>query len=478
LKSLAKWATLKQAKNKNGVRQVDERYAIILAAGKGTRMKSKLYKVLHPVCGKPMVEHIMNRVEEINPNKVVTIVGHGADEVKAQLGTRSEYALQEEQLGTGHAVMQAADFLKGKKGTTLVISGDTPLLTSETLDQLFEYHKGKNASATILTAQADDPSGYGRILRDRVGIVDKIVEQKDASFEEAQIKEINTGTYCFDNELLFEALDNITTDNVQGEYYLTDIIEILKDNGHTVAAYQTNDFDESIGVNDRIALSQANSIMRKRINRNHMRNGVSFIDPNTTYIDDGVKIGAETIIEPGVSLKGDTTIGENCVITQNSQIIDSSIEDNVTVKSSTIEESIVHIGADVGPYAHLRPKSEIKQQAHIGNFVEIKNAVIGEKTKVGHLTYVGDATLGKEINVGCGTVFVNYDGKNKHHTTVGDHSFIGSAVNLIGPVNIASNTCLAAGSTITDDVFENDMAIARARQVNKEGYAKRLPFLQ
>ncbi|GAA3010554.1 bifunctional UDP-N-acetylglucosamine diphosphorylase/glucosamine-1-phosphate N-acetyltransferase GlmU [Tetragenococcus solitarius] len=457
---------------------MDERYAIILAAGKGTRMKSKLYKVLHPVCGKPMVEHIMNRVEEINPNKVVTIVGHGADEVKAQLGTRSEYALQEEQLGTGHAVMQAADFLKGKKGTTLVISGDTPLLTSETLDQLFEYHKGKNASATILTAQADDPSGYGRILRDRVGIVDKIVEQKDASFEEAQIKEINTGTYCFDNELLFEALDNITTDNVQGEYYLTDIIEILKDNGHTVAAYQTNDFDESIGVNDRIALSQANSIMRKRINRNHMRNGVSFIDPNTTYIDDGVKIGAETIIEPGVSLKGDTTIGENCVITQNSQIIDSSIEDNVTVKSSTIEESTVHIGADVGPYAHLRPKSEIKQQAHIGNFVEIKNAVIGEKTKVGHLTYVGDATLGKEINVGCGTVFVNYDGKNKHHTTVGDHSFIGSAVNLIGPVNIASNTCLAAGSTITDDVFENDMAIARARQVNKEGYAKRLPFLQ
>lgn len=457
---------------------MDERYAIILAAGKGTRMKSKLYKVLHPVCGKPMVEHIMNRVEEINPNKVVTIVGHGADEVKAQLGTRSEYALQEEQLGTGHAVMQAADFLKGKKGTTLVISGDTPLLTSETLDQLFEYHKGKNASATILTAQADDPSGYGRILRDRVGIVDKIVEQKDASFEEAQIKEINTGTYCFDNELLFEALDNITTDNVQGEYYLTDIIEILKDNGHTVAAYQTNDFDESIGVNDRIALSQANSIMRKRINRNHMRNGVSFIDPNTTYIDDGVKIGAETIIEPGVSLKGDTTIGENCVITQNSQIIDSSIEDNVTVKSSTIEESTVHVGADVGPYAHLRPKSEIKQQAHIGNFVEIKNAVIGEKTKVGHLTYVGDATLGKEINVGCGTVFVNYDGKNKHHTTVGDHSFIGSAVNLIGPVNIASNTCLAAGSTITDDVFENDMAIARARQVNKEGYAKRLPFLQ
>ncbi|MEK0398867.1 bifunctional UDP-N-acetylglucosamine diphosphorylase/glucosamine-1-phosphate N-acetyltransferase GlmU [Tetragenococcus halophilus] len=457
---------------------MDERYAIILAAGKGTRMKSKLYKVLHPVCGKPMVEHIMSRVEEINPNKVVTIVGHGAQEVKAQLDTRSEYALQAEQLGTGHAVIQAADFLKGKKGTTLVISGDTPLLTSETLDQLFEYHQGKNASATILTAHADDPSGYGRILRDRVGIVDRIVEQKDASIEEAQVKEINTGTYCFDNELLFEALDNITTDNVQGEYYLTDIIEILKEQGHIVAAYQTSDFEESIGVNDRIALAQANDIMRRRINRKHMQNGVTFIDPNTSYIDDGVKIGAETIIEPGVSLKGETIIGENCVITQNSQITDSRIEAGVTVKSSTIEESIVYAKADVGPYAHLRPKTEVKQQAHIGNFVEIKNATIGEKTKVGHLTYVGDATLGKEINVGCGTVFVNYDGKNKHHTTVGDHSFIGSAVNLIGPVNIAQNTCLAAGSTITDDVYEDDMAIARARQVNKEGYAKRLPFLQ
>ncbi|GMA48251.1 N-acetylglucosamine-1-phosphate uridyltransferase/glucosamine-1-phosphate N-acetyltransferase [Tetragenococcus muriaticus PMC-11-5] len=351
-------------------------------------------------------------------------------------------------------------------------------MTSETLDQLFEYHQAKGASATILTAQADDPNGYGRILRDHVGIVDKIVEQKDATPEEARVKEINTGTYCFDNELLFETLEKLTTDNAQGEYYLTDIIEILKENEQIVAAYQTDDFEESIGVNDRMALAQANEIMRKRINQQHMRNGVSFIDPKTTYIDEGVKIGAETLIEPGVALKGKTTIGENCAITQNSQITDSVIEDQVTVKSSTIEKSVVHSQADVGPYAHLRPQAEVNQKVHIGNFVEIKNAVIGEKTKVGHLTYVGDATLGKEINVGCGTVFVNYDGKNKHHTTVGDYSFIGSGVNLVGPVNIASNSCLAAGSTITDDVYENDMAIARARQVNKEGYAKRLPFLQ
>ena len=453
------------------------RFAIILAAGKGTRMKSKLYKVLHPVCGKPMVEHIMNRVMETQPQEIVTVVGHGADKVKEQLGERSQYALQAEQLGTGHAVLQVEPFLKGKKGTTLVISGDTPLLTTETLNNLFEYHQGKNASATILTAKADDPTGYGRIIRDHVGIVEKIVEQKDANPEEAKVTEINTGTYCFDNELLFEALSHLDTDNAQGEYYLTDIIEILKANGKTVAAYQTEDFEESLGVNDRVALAQANQIMRKRINHQHMVNGVSLIDPAATYIDAGVKIGAETVIEPGVYLKGAPVSGEECVITAQSQIVDSVIEDGVVVKSSVIEESLVKKGADVGPFAHLRPKAEIHENAHIGNFVEVKNAQIGEGTKVGHLTYVGDATLGKEINVGCGVVFVNYDGKQKYHTTVGDHSFIGSNANLVGPVNVAQNTSIAAGTTVTQDIPEYAMAIGRVRQENKENYAKKLPFL-
>lgn len=452
------------------------RFAIILAAGKGTRMKSKLYKVLHPVCGKPMVEHIMNRVMETQPQEIVTVVGHGADKVKEQLGERSQYALQAEQLGTGHAVLQVEPFLKGKKGTTLVISGDTPLLTTETLNNLFEYHQGKNASATILTAKADDPTGYGRIIRDHVGIVEKIVEQKDANPEEAKVTEINTGTYCFDNELLFEALSHLDTDNAQGEYYLTDIIEILKANGKTVAAYQTEDFEESLGVNDRVALAQANQIMRKRINHQHMVNGVSLIDPAATYIDAGVKIGAETVIEPGVYLKGATVIGEECVITAQSQIVDSVIEDGVVVKSSVIEESLVKKGADVGPFAHLRPKAEIHENAHIGNFVEVKNAQIGEGTKVGHLTYVGDATLGKEINVGCGVVFVNYDGKQKYHTTVGDHSFIGSNANLVGPVNVAQNTSIAAGTTVTQDIPEYAMAIGRVRQENKENYAKNCHF--
>jgi len=459
------------------VTQLDARYAIILAAGKGTRMKSKLYKVLHPVSGQPMVEHIINRVSETNPDQIITIVGHGAEQVKAQLGERSEYALQAEQLGTGHAVLQAASFLQGKEGTTLVISGDTPLLTTETLNNLFEYHQGKNASATILTAQAEDPTGYGRIIRDHIGIVEKIVEQKDTTPEEALVQEINTGTYCFDNQALFEALNKVGTDNAQGEYYLTDIIEILKDAGKTVAAYQTEDFDESMGVNDRIALAKANELMRQRINKMHMVNGVSFVDPATTYIDAGVEIGSDTVIEAGVQLQGKTVIGSDCVIGAHSRIVDSVIEDHVVVEHSVIEKSLVKSHADVGPFAHLRPKAEIGEGVHIGNFVEVKNAEIGKNTKVGHLTYVGDATLGEEINVGCGVVFVNYDGKNKHRTTIGDHSFIGSNANIIAPVEIAKNTSVAAGSTITEDIPEYAMAIARARQVNKEDYAKKLPYL-
>lgn len=457
---------------------MENRYAIILAAGKGTRMKSKLYKVLHPVAGKPMVEHILDQVEQTEPTEIVTIVGHGAEMIKSHLGERSQYALQAEQLGTGHAVMQAQELLGGKQGTTLVITGDTPLLTAETLKNLFDYHQGKNASATILTAHAEDPTGYGRIIRDHVGIVERIVEQKDASEEEARVQEINTGTFCFDNESLFKALAKTDTNNTQGEYYLTDIIEILKKEGKAVAAYQMADFDEAMGVNDRVALSTANKIMHRRLNEMHMRNGVTFIDPDTTYIDEGVVIGSDTVIEAGVTIKGKTVIGEDCLIGAHSEIIDSHIGNQVVVKQSMIEESVVREGADVGPYAHLRPKADVGANVHIGNFVEVKNATIDEGTKVGHLTYVGDATLGKDINVGCGVVFVNYDGKNKHQTIVGDHAFIGSATNIVAPVTIGDHAVTAAGSTITEDVPSEDLAIARARQVNKEGYAKKLPYMK
>lgn len=455
---------------------MENRYAIILAAGKGTRMKSKLYKVLHPVAGKPMVEHIIDQVEKTNPTEVVTIVGHGAEAIQGHLGERSHYALQSEQKGTGHAVMQASALLEGKKGTTLVITGDTPLLKAETLNNLFEYHQGKNASATILTAHAEDPTGYGRIIRDHVGIVEKIVEQKDASNQEALVQEINTGTFCFDNESLFAALSKIDTNNSQGEYYLTDIIEILKKAGKTIAAYRMDIFEEAMGVNDRVALAEANKIMHCRLNKMHMMNGVTFIDPENTYIDEGVIIGSDTVIEAGVRIKGATVIGEDCFIGANSEIVDSKIADNVKILQSVIEESVILKNADVGPFAHLRPNTEIGERVHIGNFVEIKNASLDEDTKVGHLTYVGDAKLGKDINVGCGVVFVNYDGLNKHQTVVGDHAFIGSNVNLVSPVIVEDNAMIAAGSTITKDVAEYDLAIARVQQENKAGYAKKFPY--
>ncbi|MHC5216810.1 bifunctional UDP-N-acetylglucosamine diphosphorylase/glucosamine-1-phosphate N-acetyltransferase GlmU [Enterococcus sp. LJL128] len=456
----------------------NSRYVIILAAGKGTRMKSKLYKVLHPVAGKPMVEHIVDQVEQTGPSEIVTIVGHGAEAIKQHLGDRTQYALQQEQLGTGHAVMQADNLLGGKKGTTLVITGDTPLLTAETLTNLFDYHQGKNASATILTAQAEDPTGYGRIIRDHLGIVEKIVEQKDASEEEARVKEINTGTFCFDNQALFTALSKLNTNNAQGEYYLTDIIEIMKGEGATIAAYRMDDFDEAMGINDRVALAKANKIMCHRLNKMHMMNGVTFVDPENTYIDEGVVIGSDTVIEAGVCIKGATKIGTDCYISSGTEIVDSVIKDNVKINHSVVEESTIHSYADVGPFAHIRPNAEIGERVHIGNFVEIKNATIDEDTKVGHLTYVGDAKLGKDINVGCGVVFVNYDGKDKHQTIVGDQVFIGSGSNLIAPLTIGNQTVIAAGSTITEDVKEHDLAIGRARQINKEDYAKKFPYFE
>ncbi|MFC6345808.1 bifunctional UDP-N-acetylglucosamine diphosphorylase/glucosamine-1-phosphate N-acetyltransferase GlmU [Vagococcus carniphilus] len=455
---------------------MENRYAIILAAGKGSRMKSSLYKVLHPVAGKPMVEHVIEQVEAINVDEIVTIVGFGAETVKDHLGERSKYALQTEQLGTGHAVLATADLLKDKKGTTLVICGDTPLLTSDTLDKLVKHHEETNAKATILSAIARDASGYGRIVRNDNNLVEKIVEHKDASEAELLINEFNTGTYCFDNEFLFEALTKVGNDNAQGEYYLPDVISILKEQGEIVTAFVMDSEDESMGVNDRVALAKASQLMNARINEAHMRNGVTFVDPSNTYIESDVVIGHDTLIEPGVILRGKTIIGDNCYISTNSDIKDSVLGNHVKVHSSNIKESTIRDGADVGPYAHIRPNSEIHENAHIGNFVEIKKATIGKESKVGHLTYVGDATLGKDINVGCGTVFVNYDGKNKFHTTIGDHSFIGSGTNLVGPVTLGRNSATAAGSTITEDVPEDALGIARGRQSNLEGYAKKMPY--
>ncbi|WP_283582832.1 bifunctional UDP-N-acetylglucosamine diphosphorylase/glucosamine-1-phosphate N-acetyltransferase GlmU [Limosilactobacillus difficilis] len=453
-----------------------KRNAIVLAAGKGTRMKSKLYKVLHQVCGRTMVEHVVNQLGKAHIDNIVTVVGFGADTVKETLGSRTSFALQQQQLGTGHAVMQTEDLLGSSDGETLVVSGDTPLFTAETFNHLFEYHEQRHAAATILTSVAPDPTGYGRIIRNDVGIVERIVEQKDASKEEQAIKEINTGVYCFDNRKLFQALKKINNDNAQGEYYLTDVIAIMKQQGEVVTAYRDNDFNETMGVNDRVALARANKIMQARINKQLMAQGVSMIDPATTYIDAGVKIGRDTVIEGGVVIKGRTTIGSDCFISSGSRIISSTIHDGVKITSSTLESAEMHTGSDIGPNSHLRPNAEIGKNVHIGNFCEVKKAYIGDGTKVGHLTYIGNATLGKNINVGCGVVFVNYDGSKKHHTNVGDHAFIGSNSNLVAPVNIAADSFIAAGSTITDSTERFDMAIARQRQTNKPNYAKKLPW--
>ena len=453
-----------------------QKNAIILAAGKGTRRKSKLYKVLHQVCGKPMVAHVLDQLEAAKIDNIITVVGYGAETVEEAIGTRAKFVLQKQQLGTGHAVMQAADLLADLPGQTLVVSGDTPLFTADTFEKLIEYHTQRKAAVTILTSQAPDPTGYGRIVRNEVGIVERIVEQKDASDEEKKITEINTGVYCFDNQKLFAALKLLNNDNAQGEYYLTDVIGILKGQDEVVTAYRMADFDESMGVNDRVALARANQIMQKRINTKLMQEGVTMLDPATTYIDAGVKVGNDTVIEGNVVIRGNTTIGSDCLIGAGSRITDSTIHDNVKIISSTLEEAEMHDGSDIGPNSHLRPQAEIGKDVHIGNFCEVKKAYIGEGTKVGHLTYVGDATLGKDINVGCGVVFVNYDGAQKHHTNVGDHAFIGSNSNLVAPVNIAPNSFVAAGSTITDDTKQFDLAIARARQTNKEDYAKKLPW--
>lgn len=453
-----------------------EKYVVVLAAGKGTRMKSKLYKVLHKVCGKTMVEHVVDAARGVNPAKIVTVVGTGAGEVEKVLDGKSDFAFQEKQLGTGDAVMTAKEELGDKDGATLVVTGDTPLFTTETFDELFKYHAEKGNAATVLTAEAPNPFGYGRIIRDDQGNVLRIVEQKDGKPEELKVKEINTGVFCFDNKKLFEALKHVDNNNAQGEYYLTDVLEILRNSGERVGAYKMPDFSESLGVNDRIALAQATKTMQRRINEEHMRNGVSFIDPDTAYIDAGVKIGNDTVIEGNVVIKGNTEIGSDCYITNGSRIVDSKIGNHVTITSSTLQEAEMDDNTDIGPNSHLRPKAVIRKGAHIGNFVEIKKAEIGENSKVGHLTYVGDATLGKDINVGCGTIFSNYDGVKKFHTNVGDHSFIGAGSTLIAPINVADHTFIAADSTITKDVDKYDMAIARGRQVNKSDYWHKLPL--
>jgi bifunctional UDP-N-acetylglucosamine pyrophosphorylase / glucosamine-1-phosphate N-acetyltransferase len=453
---------------------MSNRYAVVLAAGKGTRMKSTLYKVLHSVCGKPMVQHVVDEVEKLDLAKIVTVVGHGAEEVQNQLHNKSDFAFQTEQLGTAHAVMQASDLLRDEEGMTLVICGDTPLISAETMLSLCQHHEETNARATILTALTEEPDGYGRVVRNEQGHVEKIVEHKDASVEEKSIKEINTGTYCFDNKTLFESLSKVSNNNAQGEFYLPDVIEILKDQGDTVSAYQTENFEETLGVNDRVALSQAEELMRKRINKKHMLNGVTIIDSATTYISTDAVIGADTIIYPGTIIEGATRIGEQCIIGPNSELKECQIGNYTSVRYSVVHDSAIGENVAVGPFAHIRPKSMIGNEVRVGNFVELKNVTFGDRSKTAHLSYIGDAHIGTDVNIGCGSITVNYDGKNKFKTVVEDGAFVGCNSNLVAPVKVGKDAYVAAGSTITHDVPDKAMGIARERQINKEGYAEKV----
>ncbi len=439
---------------------------IILAAGQGTRMKSELPKVMHKVCNLPMLEHVINNTK-IDESEAIVVIGHKSEIVKAYFGDSVNYAYQTKQLGTGHAVMMAIDHITDND-EVLIICGDTPLIDKEVLQEMYRL-KNSGKHAVVMTSNIDDPTGYGRILKENDRFI-KIVEEKDSNEMQKAIKEINAGTYIIDGGLLRKELGNLSTNNSQNEYYLTDVLENIAQN-HDVATFNI-DSESILGVNSRIQLSQAEFIMRKRINETLMKNGVTIINPDCTYIDKSVIIDKDCVIYPNCTLTGNTVIGKNTIIRENTTIENSVVGEDVTIKSSTIIEAEIGDGTTVGPYAYLRPKSIIGKNCKVGDFVEFKNATFGDGSKASHLSYIGDAEVGKNVNIGCGVVFVNYDGKNKFKTVVKDNSFIGSNSNLVAPLNIEENSFIAAGSTITDDVPKDTLAIARGRQVNKVDWKK------
>ncbi len=450
--------------------------AVVLAAGKGTRMKSGLIKVLHPVAGLPMISWPVAAARGVGADPVILVIGHQANAVQAVFRGAGDIrcAMQEEQLGTGHAVACALDQLAGFRGTVLILCGDTPLLRPETLKALARFHHENQSVVTVLTALMDDPYGYGRVVRDASGRVTRIVEQKDADPEEQEIREINSGIYCVDSEFLFANIRSIGNDNAQKEFYLTDLLAIAVRKGLTCLALPTADADEIMGVNDRAQLAEAARILRRRINHELMLSGVTIVDPSQTYIDAGVTIAADTIIHPNCHIGGETVIGSGCEIEQGASISGCRIGDDCHIKAgSVLEDSELHQNVSVGPMAHLRPGTVLHNHVKIGNFVETKKIVMGAGSKASHLTYLGDAEIGRDVNIGCGTITCNYDGVNKHRTVIGDEVFIGSDVQLVAPVTVGRNSLVAAGTTVTTDVPPDSLAISRVQQVNKEGWRLR-----
>ncbi len=441
-------------------------YSIILAAGEGKRMKSNTAKPLQQAAGKALVEWVTDTATQAGSDENIVVIGHKAEDVKAYLGDRVTYAYQHEQLGTGHAVMQGIEKLKNVSGTVMVLYGDAPLIEAEALKRVREDHTKKKRAATVITAFIDDPYGYGRIVRENGEIV-RIVEQKDADEDEQEIKEINSGMYFFDIEKLRDALTRITNDNAQGEYYITDVVEIMLGDGEKVGAYVT-DLEQILGVNDKLQLAQVGKILNRRKVEALMLSGVTIIDPDKVQITTNVKVGRDTVLYPGTVLEGNTVIGENCVIGSDTSLRNCKVGNNTTVLKTVAIDSEIGSDTNVGPFAYLRPGTRVVTDVKMGDFVEVKNSTIDDGTKVAHLTYIGDADVGKRVNFGCGTVVVNYDGEHKHRTIIEDDCFIGCNTNLVSPVIVRHGAYTAAGSTITDEVPAESLAIARSKQVVKE----------
>jgi bifunctional UDP-N-acetylglucosamine pyrophosphorylase/glucosamine-1-phosphate N-acetyltransferase len=450
---------------------------VILAAGKGTRMKSDLVKVLHPLLGVPMLSYpIELSLNGIRSEKTIVVVGYQADQIKERFkNPQIHFVLQKEQLGTGHAVLQTMPFLQTFHGTVLILCGDVPLVRTETLHSFIETFEENEVILSVLTAVVKDPFGYGRIIRSVKGWLEKIVEEKDASEEERMIREINTGIYCVKAPFLIEGLREIGKENAQGEYYLTDLVEIARKNGLRCSAHIVPDPIEVMGINTRVDLAMANEVLGQEKLKELMLSGVTIVDPKTTYVDRIVEVGKDSIIYPNCHLQGITKIGERCLLEPNIKISDSILGNDVTIRSnSVISESQIEEGAIIGPFAHLRPFSEIKKKAKIGNFVEVKKSVIGKGTKANHLAYIGDSFLGEGVNIGAGTIFCNYDGFVKHQTIVGDRVFVGSNVELVAPVKVGSGSLIGAGTTVTKDVPEGALAVSRVKQRNIKGWSEKI----
>ncbi|WP_322627007.1 bifunctional UDP-N-acetylglucosamine diphosphorylase/glucosamine-1-phosphate N-acetyltransferase GlmU [Aedoeadaptatus coxii] len=451
--------------------------SIILAAGEGTRMKSSMPKVLHQVAGKAILSYVVDNCKANEIDKTVVIVGHKKEEVIKRFKNDDVICIEQKvgegiPYGTGYAVKCAMDEFSDED-MVFILTGDTPLFRQETIGKFIDYATSHDFDGCVLTAIVSDPFGYGRIIRGQDSNISGIVEEKDASDKEKAITEVNTGIFAFKGSALKENIGNLSTNNSQSELYLTDVIALLREKGKSIGGYTIGNEEEMLGINSRVQLAKCEHIMRRRINQMHMENGVTFLNPEATMVDLDVTIGRDTVLDPGVHLEGNTSIGAQCYIRGISRISNSRVENGVVIDNSVIEESHVGDNVTIGPFAHLRPNSVLEKDVHIGNFVEVKKSHVGEGTKAGHLAYIGDGNVGKNVNIGCGVIFCNYNGKEKFETVVGDGAFIGSNSNLVAPVSVGREGYVAAGSTITKKVEDGALAVERSEQRNIPGWAKR-----